>query len=130
MACRQQGPERLDLPDPVTFRLDIPLIIGGPAGFQVFSTQIFDFSNNDIPPNYAAAGALAMGVRELIAYVSAAMTLHPGGIIATGTPAGVGPLAHGDAVCLTIDRIGTLEVAVSADGAIPYLDRPGHKAER
>ncbi|MEU9746614.1 ABC transporter permease [Streptomyces niveus] len=40
--------------------LDIPLIIGRPAGFQVFSTQIFDFANNDIPPNYAAASALAM----------------------------------------------------------------------
>ncbi|NBE50562.1 ABC transporter permease [Streptomyces boluensis] len=40
--------------------LDIPLIIGRPAGFQVFATQIFDFANNDIPPNYAAASALAM----------------------------------------------------------------------
>ncbi|MER7793006.1 iron ABC transporter permease [Streptomyces sp. NPDC097640] len=40
--------------------LDIPLIIGRPAGFRVFSTQIFDFANNEIPPNYAGASALAM----------------------------------------------------------------------
>ncbi|MEU9843641.1 iron ABC transporter permease [Actinomadura sp. NPDC048032] len=40
--------------------LDIPLIIGRPSGFRVFATQIFDFANNDIPPNYAAASALAL----------------------------------------------------------------------
>ncbi len=40
--------------------LDIPLIIGRPSGLRVFATQIFDFANNEIPPNYAGASALAM----------------------------------------------------------------------
>lgn len=40
--------------------LDIPLIIGRPAGFQVFATQIFDYASNEIPPDYAAASALAL----------------------------------------------------------------------
>ncbi|MET9422427.1 fumarylacetoacetate hydrolase family protein [Streptomyces sp. NPDC006540] len=38
---------------------------------------------------------LIFGVRELIAYTSSVMTLHPGDVTATGTPAGVGPLSHG-----------------------------------
>jgi len=36
------------------------------------------------------------------------MTLLPGDILLTGTPAGVGPLAHGDEVSVTIEGIGTL----------------------
>jgi len=47
-------------------------------------------------------------VRQLIAYISAIMTLEPGDLIATGTPHGVGPLAHGDVVEVEIDGIGVL----------------------
>jgi 2-keto-4-pentenoate hydratase/2-oxohepta-3-ene-1,7-dioic acid hydratase in catechol pathway len=36
------------------------------------------------------------------------MTLRPGDLILTGTPAGVGPLAAGQTVSVTIDGIGTL----------------------
>ncbi|MGZ4616499.1 MAG: fumarylacetoacetate hydrolase family protein, partial [Actinomycetes bacterium] len=48
------------------------------------------------------------GVAELVAHVSAAMTLLPGDVILTGTPAGVGPLDIGDEVAVTIEGIGTL----------------------
>lgn len=51
-------------------------------------------------------------VAELIAYISAVMTLEPGDLIATGTPHGVGPLAHGDTVEIEIDHIGVLKNAV------------------
>lgn len=47
-------------------------------------------------------------VRQLIAYISAIMTLEPGDLIATGTPHGVGPLVHGDVVDVEIDGIGVL----------------------
>lgn len=47
-------------------------------------------------------------VRQIIAYISAIMTLEPGDLIATGTPHGVGPLAHGDVVEVEIDGIGVL----------------------
>jgi 2-keto-4-pentenoate hydratase/2-oxohepta-3-ene-1,7-dioic acid hydratase in catechol pathway len=53
------------------------------------------------------------------------MTLHPGDVIASGTPAGVGPLAPGDQVAVAIERLGRLEVGVTDDGAIPYASRPG-----
>ncbi len=48
----------------------------------------------------------------LISYISKIMTLEPGDIIATGTPAGVGPLENGDAVEAGIDGIGILKEQV------------------
>jgi 2-keto-4-pentenoate hydratase/2-oxohepta-3-ene-1,7-dioic acid hydratase in catechol pathway len=44
----------------------------------------------------------------IVSYVSHIMTLLPGDVILTGTPAGVGPLAAGQQVSVTIDGIGTL----------------------
>lgn len=51
---------------------------------------------------------LIFDVRRLVAFVSAVMTLHAGDVLATGTPAGVGPLAPGDQVAVSIDGIGEL----------------------
>ncbi|KZF13381.1 5-carboxymethyl-2-hydroxymuconate isomerase [Rhodococcus sp. EPR-157] len=68
---------------------------------------------------------LIFSVRELVAYASSVMTLHPGDVIATGTPAGVGPIVDGTRVRLEIDGIGALEVRVSDREAIAYADRPG-----
>jgi 2-keto-4-pentenoate hydratase/2-oxohepta-3-ene-1,7-dioic acid hydratase in catechol pathway len=51
---------------------------------------------------------MIFSVNELIAYVSAVMTLEPGDVIMTGTPAGIGPLQPGDQVTVEIEGIGTL----------------------
>jgi len=51
---------------------------------------------------------LIFAVREIIAFVSAVMTLLPGDIISTGTPSGVGPLQPGDRVSVSIEGIGEL----------------------
>ncbi|MBU0731131.1 MAG: fumarylacetoacetate hydrolase family protein [Proteobacteria bacterium] len=53
-------------------------------------------------------------VPELISFISRIMTLYPGDIIATGTPEGIGPLASGDTVTVTIEGIGTLINKVDA----------------
>jgi len=44
----------------------------------------------------------------LIEFISSVMTLCPGDVILTGTPAGVGPLQSGDVVEVEVDGIGTL----------------------
>ena len=49
------------------------------------------------------------GVGALIEYVSSFMTLLPGDVILTGTPAGVGPMNVGDRISVTINGIGVLE---------------------
>jgi 2-keto-4-pentenoate hydratase/2-oxohepta-3-ene-1,7-dioic acid hydratase in catechol pathway len=51
---------------------------------------------------------LLFDVPALIAFVSGVMTLLPGDVILTGTPAGVGPLRPGDRVEVAIEGIGTL----------------------
>ena len=53
-------------------------------------------------------GDMVRGVPELVAWISSVMTLLPGDVILTGTPAGVGPLVAGDEVSVSIDGIGTL----------------------
>jgi 2-keto-4-pentenoate hydratase/2-oxohepta-3-ene-1,7-dioic acid hydratase in catechol pathway len=50
----------------------------------------------------------------LVAFISNAMTLHPGDLILTGTPEGVGKLAPGDVVDVTIGGVGKLESPVVA----------------
>ena len=51
----------------------------------------------------------------LVAYVSRMMTLLPGDLILTGTPAGVGPLVPGDVVEVEIEKVGVLKNRVAAD---------------
>lgn len=76
---------------------------------------------------HASTADLIYGVAELIAYTSHVMTLHPGDLIATGTPAGVGPIAAGQRVAVEIGGLGRLEVGVTDDSAIAYADRPGRR---
>jgi 2-keto-4-pentenoate hydratase/2-oxohepta-3-ene-1,7-dioic acid hydratase in catechol pathway len=57
---------------------------------------------------HASTADLLRGVPELISYVSAVMTLLPGDVILTGTPAGVGPIQVGDEVSVTVQGVGTL----------------------
>ncbi|MDQ6758862.1 MAG: fumarylacetoacetate hydrolase family protein [Acidobacteriota bacterium] len=52
---------------------------------------------------------MLFSVNDIIAFVSAFMTLEPGDLIATGTPPGVGPLEPGSTVRIEIDQIGVLE---------------------
>ncbi len=47
-------------------------------------------------------------IPQLISYVSSFMTIEAGDLLATGTPAGVGPLAHGDVVEIEIPGVGVL----------------------
>ena len=51
---------------------------------------------------------LLHGVPTLIWWISRVMTLLPGDVILTGTPAGVGPMRSGQTVSVTVDGIGTL----------------------
>lgn len=57
---------------------------------------------------------MAFDVPFLIRYVSHMMTLEPGDVISTGTPAGVGPLLDGDTVEVEVERVGTLRNPVRA----------------
>ena len=57
---------------------------------------------------------MGSSVHRLVEYISANMTLLPGDVIATGTPAGIGSLAVGDEVTVEIEGIGSLTNRVVA----------------
>lgn len=65
----------------------------------------------------AAITEMIFSVNDIIAYVSAFMTLEPGDLIATGTPSGVGPLQPGSRVRVEIEGVGALENSVISEEA-------------
>jgi 2-keto-4-pentenoate hydratase/2-oxohepta-3-ene-1,7-dioic acid hydratase in catechol pathway len=56
---------------------------------------------------------MAFSVSFLLRYISRIMTLYPGDLIVTGTPAGVSRLNHGDIVEVVVDGVGVLKNAIS-----------------
>ena len=60
------------------------------------------------PRQMASTRDMVFNVSMLIAFISAVMTLEPGDLIFTGTPAGVGPLKDGDEVVVEIEGLGKL----------------------
>ena len=51
---------------------------------------------------------LIFSIEHLVEYITFVMTLEPGDIISTGTPAGIGSLAAGDSVTITVEGVGEL----------------------
>ncbi|HEY0969686.1 MAG TPA: fumarylacetoacetate hydrolase family protein [Gemmatimonadales bacterium] len=58
------------------------------------------------------SGDMAFPMTMLLSYVSRIMTLEPGDVVATGTPAGVGPLAEGDVVEVEVVGLSSVKNAV------------------
>ncbi len=63
--------------------------------------------NGELRQNSSTA-ELIFSIPTIISFVSNVMTLEPGDIVATGTPAGVGPMQVGDVVEVRIEGIGSL----------------------
>jgi len=76
-------------------------------GLDPSTIGVQGWQNGQMRQNSSTA-QLIFGVADLIAYVSAIMTLLPGDIISTGTPSGIGPLAPGDVFTVRVPGIGEL----------------------
>jgi 2-keto-4-pentenoate hydratase/2-oxohepta-3-ene-1,7-dioic acid hydratase in catechol pathway len=97
----------------------------GPTRAKAFDTfcPVGPCIATDIEPNAVKVEAFVNGIvrqsgstkdfvfpmEDVVARVAAIMTLLPGDVIATGTPAGVGPLTAGDRVEIRIDGVGALK---------------------
>jgi 2-keto-4-pentenoate hydratase/2-oxohepta-3-ene-1,7-dioic acid hydratase in catechol pathway len=104
---------------------DIQARDGGPTRAKAFDTfcPLGPCIATDIEPNAVTVEAFVNGivrqsgstkdfvfpVEDVVARISEVMTLLPGDVIATGTPAGVGPLHAGDRVEIRIDGVGALK---------------------
>lgn len=69
---------------------------------------------NGQPRQMASTRDLVFNVSTLVAFISSVMTLEPGDLIFTGTPAGVGPLQAGDTVEVEIEGLGRLSNPVAS----------------
>ncbi len=65
------------------------------------------------PRQMASTRDMVFNVNKLIAFISSVMTLEPGDLLFTGTPAGVGPLKPGDVVEVEIEGLGKLSNPVA-----------------
>lgn len=68
---------------------------------------------NDVLRQMASTKEMIFSIPKIVSYVSNIMTLFPGDVILTGTPAGVGQINDGDVVEIEIDGIGVLRNPVS-----------------
>jgi 2-keto-4-pentenoate hydratase/2-oxohepta-3-ene-1,7-dioic acid hydratase in catechol pathway len=82
--------------------------VGDPA-----SVRIETLVNDEVRQSGSLAG-LHFSVPALLAWISRVMTLEPGDLLATGTPAGVGPLSDGDRVEVRIPGVGRVQNRVTA----------------
>jgi 2-keto-4-pentenoate hydratase/2-oxohepta-3-ene-1,7-dioic acid hydratase in catechol pathway len=71
---------------------------------------------NGVERQRAKATDMHFSIPELVSFLSGIMTLEPGDLIATGTPAGTAPLADGDVVEVEIPGVGILSNPVRLDG--------------
>jgi 2-keto-4-pentenoate hydratase/2-oxohepta-3-ene-1,7-dioic acid hydratase in catechol pathway len=71
---------------------------------------------NGVERQRGRAAEMAFSMVALLAFISHVMTLEPGDLVATGTPAGVGPLGDGDVVEVEIPGVGVLRNPVRSSG--------------
>lgn len=78
---------------------------------------------NGMSKQSACLAEMIFSVDVIIRFVAQVMTLEPGDVIATGTPAGVGPLVAGDVVEVSVSGIGTLRnrVVGPESGILPLV---------
>src|SRR5437879_3028193 len=86
---------RDELPEPQDVRIEVEL--------------------NGRPAMTAHTGDMICGLRDHIRFLSNVLTLRPGDLITTGTPAGVAKLAPGDKLRGRIDRIGEMTLNVESE---------------
>jgi 2-keto-4-pentenoate hydratase/2-oxohepta-3-ene-1,7-dioic acid hydratase in catechol pathway len=75
------------------------------------SLKIYTLLNGEVVQS-SNTSHLLFPVNKLISFISQVMTLNPGDVILTGTPAGVGPMNPGDTVEIAIEGIGSLKNTV------------------
>ncbi len=92
----------LDTFAPVGPRLVTPDKIGDPQNLRL-SCRL-----NGKTVQESRTSMMIFNIPKMIAFISRNFTLEPGDLITTGTPAGVGPIKHGDIVEVEIENIGVL----------------------
>jgi 2-keto-4-pentenoate hydratase/2-oxohepta-3-ene-1,7-dioic acid hydratase in catechol pathway len=89
-----------------------PWLVTGLSESEVADLEVICRVNGEVRQR-GRMGEMVFSPPQLIAYIASIMTLEPGDVVMTGTPAGVGPLAAGDAVEVEVEGIGVLRNPVA-----------------
>lgn len=91
----------------------------GPTGGVTLETRVYKGQADEAGElrQHGSTADLIFSIPHLLTYITAAITLEPGDLILTGTPAGVGPLQPGDRVEVSISGLGTLSNPFAAESA-------------
>jgi 2-keto-4-pentenoate hydratase/2-oxohepta-3-ene-1,7-dioic acid hydratase in catechol pathway len=82
-----------------------PCIVLGADG----SPRLVEARVNGERRQSSSTAQLIFPVDHLVEYISFVMTLEPGDVISTGTPAGIGPIRAGDTVTVSVEGVGELQ---------------------
>lgn len=86
--------------------------IAAPGGdFDPHDLSIRSFLNGELKQDSTTRN-LIFRIDRLLEYISNVMTLWPGDVVSTGTPAGVGPMKEGDEIVVEIEKVGRLKNVV------------------
>jgi 2-keto-4-pentenoate hydratase/2-oxohepta-3-ene-1,7-dioic acid hydratase in catechol pathway len=77
------------------------------TSFDPADVQLTTSVNGEVKQD-SRTSLLIHDIPTLVSYVTAVMTMLPGDVLLTGTPAGIGPLVAGDSVSVSVEGIGTL----------------------
>jgi len=78
-----------------------------------FSDLLIEGVQNGEAKQSGRTSQMIFTIPEIIRYISSVMTLFPGDLVLTGTPAGIAPMLAGDRIEIRIENIGTLVNEVS-----------------
>ena len=112
-----RGPEERSMRKSIdTYSVLGPMLVtrdefGDPSGVAL------ELTVNGEPRQAANTRDLVLSVPELIERASRYYTLQPGDLLYTGTPEGVAAVRPGDKITASIERIGSIEVAVTGEAA-------------
>ena len=90
-----------------------PIGAAGPVPADLASLEVVTRVNG-AERQRGRASEMAFGIEYLLAYISGVMTLEPGDLVATGTPAGVGPLNPNDEVEVEVVGVSRVRNPVAA----------------
>jgi 2-keto-4-pentenoate hydratase/2-oxohepta-3-ene-1,7-dioic acid hydratase in catechol pathway len=88
------------------------------VGLDGRDLQVRGYVNGDLRQD-SRTRELIFTIPELVEFISSVMTLLPGDIISTGTPAGIGPIKPGDSVTVHVEGVGALTNPVVARSGNP-----------
>lgn len=93
------------------------------ARLRTYINYVKTEESETAPVQDASIQDMVFSLAQLVSYISQVMTLLPGDVILTGTPAGVKPIQVGDRLLITIEGIGALEnpIVAPVESATPPL---------